>query len=115
MPDAAQQKLAQWSHDFHHAPDWKAATGVLKDFYVRFKDELEADASFSRFAKFAGRVIFEHAPEELTAEQQSAMKRHIASRLLNPDLNAPYMTIPAPARSWSRSNRNAPQAASGRT
>ncbi len=93
VPAGAEGKLAQWVHDFHHAHDWHDAAKVLKDFYVRFKDELAADAALARYAKLAGRIIFEHAPNELTADQQQAMKKHIASRLLSNDLNAPYMTI----------------------
>ena len=86
-------KIEKWAEEFRSTDDWNAAAKLIGDFYVRFKDDLAADPSLSRFVKFAGRIVYEHAPEELSAEKQQAMKKHIAGRVLNPDLKAPYMTV----------------------
>lgn len=94
VPATVKPKLDQWIKEFHAAPEWKDAAALVQDFYVRFKDELVAEPSLARFVKFAGRIVYEHAPEELSADKQDAMKRHIAARLLNTDPNTPYMTIP---------------------
>ena len=90
---AVKDRLEQWAEEFHSTADWHGAAELIKDFYTRFKDELAADPSFSRFVKFAGRIVYEHEPEELSIEKQAAMKGHIAGRVLNPDLKAPYMTV----------------------
>jgi exodeoxyribonuclease-1 len=86
-------KIEQWSEEFRSTDNWREAAKLIEDFYVRFKDDLAADPALSRFVKFAGRIVYEHAPEELSAEKQEAMKKHIAARVLNPDLKAPYMTV----------------------
>lgn len=93
VPGSVRPRLDQWIKEFHAAPEWKDAANLVQDFYVRFKDDLATDSSLSRFVKFAGRIVYEHAPEELSADKQEAMKRHIAARLLNTDIQAPYMTI----------------------
>jgi hypothetical protein len=87
------QKIDQWAKEFHSTDDWHGAAKLIEDFYVRFKDDLAADPSLSRFVKFAGRIVYEHAPEELSAEKQEAMKKHIAGRVLNADTKVRYMTI----------------------
>jgi hypothetical protein len=71
---------------------------VAAAFRGRFKEELAADPSLARFEKLASRLVFEHAPQELSASHQTAMKKFIAYRILDPNLKAPYMTI-ARARS----------------
>ncbi|MCE9507928.1 MAG: hypothetical protein K8R48_06415 [Alphaproteobacteria bacterium] len=86
-------KIEQWSEDFRSAANWHDAAAVIENFYVRFKDDLAADPSLSRFVKFAGRIVYEHAPEELSAEKQEAMKKHIAGRVLNADTKVRYMTV----------------------
>lgn len=92
-PDALRPRLEQWMRDFKSAPNWKAAALILKDFYARFKEELAQDVTLSRYAKLAGRIIFENAPQELSMDKNLAMKKHIAARVLNPDINAPYTTV----------------------
>lgn len=94
LAPSVREKLTDWMSDFHATQDWKEAAGLLDDFYVRFEDELKEDPLLRRFVKLAGRLVYEHAPEELSGEKQAQMKKHIASRLLNPDPGAPYMTIP---------------------
>ncbi len=98
MPDlpateAVRRKLTDWMRDFHATESWKDAAAVLGDFYARFEDELKEDPSLRRFVKLAGRLVYEHAPEELDESRREQMKKHIASRLLNPDPKTPYMTI----------------------
>lgn len=90
---ALQARLDQWLHDFHGTDDWAKRRDLIGDFYKRFADDIKADETLRRFPKFAGRIVFEHAPEELDVQLQLRMKRHIAGRILNPDLKAPYVTI----------------------
>ncbi|MBI3440369.1 MAG: hypothetical protein HY052_00940 [Proteobacteria bacterium] len=87
------QKIDQWMKEFRAASDWHKSAELIQDFYVRFKDDLVADPSLSRFVKFAGRIVYENAPQELSQEKRKAMKEHIAARLLNPDDKASYMTL----------------------
>lgn len=92
---SARPLLDKWVNGFHDAAknDWNAAAGLVTSFAATFKDELKTDPSLARFALFAERVVYEHAPKVLAAEKQEAMKKSIAARVLNTDLNAPYMTI----------------------
>ncbi|MDP2206295.1 MAG: exonuclease domain-containing protein [Alphaproteobacteria bacterium] len=86
-------KLTQWLKEFNNTQSWADAAKMVVDFPQRFEEELKTEPHIRRFAKFAGRIVFEAAPEELSAEKQDLMRRHVASRVLNPDLNAPYMTV----------------------
>ncbi len=89
-----QARIDLWMHEFHNADTWKASFDLVNEFYVRFEEEIKADETLRRFPKFAGRIVFEHAPEEIDEETQDRMRRYIAARVLNPDPKAPYMTIP---------------------
>ncbi len=93
MPAAVKAKLDDWAKEFRDAADWKERAQMVSGFRTKFKNELAKDPSLDRFVKIAGRLVYEHAPEEISAAQQDGMKKFIAARLLNPDLNAPYMTI----------------------
>lgn len=86
-------KLQAWMNEFNHTTTWPDAAKLVMDFPTRFEKELEKEPHIRRYAKFAGRIVFESAPEALPQEKQDLMKKHIASRLLNPDPKAPYMTI----------------------
>jgi exodeoxyribonuclease I len=86
-------KIAQWLNEFNNTQSWADAARLVADFPQRFGEELKTEPHIRRFAKFAGRIVFEAAPEELSAEKQELMRRHVAARVLNPDLNAPYMTV----------------------
>lgn len=86
-------KLEQWMKEFNATDEWKDSAKLIGDFYARFEEELKAEPAIRRFVQFAGRIVFEHAPEELSAEKQEHMNKHIAARVLNLDPNAPYMTI----------------------
>lgn len=86
-------KVTQWLKDFNHTMSWADAAKMVTEFPQKFEEELKTEPYIRRFAKFAGRIVYETAPEELSAEKQDLMRKHIASRLLNPDLNAPYMTL----------------------
>jgi exodeoxyribonuclease-1 len=83
-----------WKREFHAAPDWQARAALVDDFYTRFGDDIKKEEALRSIVNFAGRIIYENAPETLSAEKCDAMKRHIALRFLNPDPNVPYMTIP---------------------
>jgi hypothetical protein len=87
------EKLIQWIGEFHSTQEWQENVQLLKDFFTRFKDELAADRSLIRFVKFAERIVYEHAPSDLSEQRQEAMKRFIAMRILNSDKSAPYMTV----------------------
>jgi exodeoxyribonuclease-1 len=89
LPD----KVKTWVHDFHAAKAWQEKFSLVKAFNSICADELKTDAALASVVKFAGRIVYEHAPNEMTAEKQLAMKRYIAARFLNPDINAPYMTL----------------------
>lgn len=93
MSAAVLAKVTAWCHEFRNAEDWAARAALVRGFRTHFADELEKDASLMRFGSFANRLVFEHAPEELTEHQQTAMKKAIAARLLNPDPNVPWVTI----------------------
>ena len=87
-------KLDQWMKEFHSTANWKDAAGLIDSFYTRFDQELKDDPNIRRFVKFAGRIVFEHAPEELSAEKQAQMKAYVAAHILNPDTSVQWMTIP---------------------
>lgn len=86
-------KVNQWLKEFNNTPTWADAAKLVVDFPQRFEEELKTEPHIRRFAKFAGRIVFEADPETLSADKQELMRRHIASRVLNPDLGAPYMTL----------------------
>lgn len=88
-----QAKLTQWMKEFNNTQSWAEAARMVIDFPGRFEEELKTEPHIRRVAKFAGRIVFEASPEDLSAEKQELMRRHIASRVLNPDLSAPYMTV----------------------
>src|SRR5690606_34002495 len=90
---ATKTKLQAWMDEFNTTDTWAQAAKLVLDFPTRFEKELEKEPHIRRYAKFAGRIVFESAPEELPQDKQELMKKHIASRLLNPDPKAPYMTI----------------------
>ena len=90
---ATKTKLQAWMDEFNTRDTWGDAAKLVLDFPTRFEKELEKEPHIRRYAKFAGRIVFESAPEELPQDKQDLMKKHIASRLLNPDPKAPYMTI----------------------
>ena len=93
VPAAVQKKLDVFAAEFRNAENWSERAALAGGFNERFKDELAADPTLDRFEKLASRLVYEHAPQELTAARQLHMKKFIAARLLNPDLKAPYMTI----------------------
>ena len=86
-------KVEAWTKEFRAAPTWKDAAALLGDFYTRFEQELKQDPKLRSFVQFAGRIVFEHAPTELSQEQQDQMKVYIASHVLNQDPKASYTTI----------------------
>lgn len=96
-PDV-QAKLDAFAAEFREAGTWHGRAELTRGFYARFDKELAADPSLSRFEKLAARLVFEHAPEELSESRQTAMQKFIAYRFLDQNPKAPYMTI-ARARS----------------
>ncbi len=86
-------KLDQWMKEFRETTSWRDAAALVTDFYKRFEKELEAEPDIRRYVKFAGRIVYEHAPEELSEEKQRAMKSFIAAHILTPDTDVPWMTI----------------------
>jgi exodeoxyribonuclease I len=97
VPAAVKPKLDQWLKEFRDSSSWKDAASLVNDFYTRFEKELEETPSIRRFVKFAGRIVYEHAPEELSAQKQEQMKSFIAAHILSTG-DVPWMTI-AKARS----------------
>lgn|GEM_PF-389275 len=94
MPKGAvKTKLDNWIKSFNSTATWADAAKLVLDFPKDFEEELKTDPHIRRFAKFAGRIVYENEQEALPQDKQDMMKRHIAARLLNPDLKAPYMTV----------------------
>ncbi|MEZ0226758.1 MAG: exonuclease domain-containing protein [Alphaproteobacteria bacterium] len=93
VPAAIRPKLDQWMKEFRESASWKDAAALVTDFYTRFEKELEDEPSIRRFVKFAGRIVFEHAPEELSTQKQDQMNAYIAAHILTPDTDVPWMTI----------------------
>ena len=87
------EKLDIWMKEFRDAPSWKEAAAVATDFRTRFAEEMKADENIARFGKFATRIVYEHAPEELTIEKQEAMKRFIAAHVLSDNPKVPWVTV----------------------
>lgn len=87
-------RVEAWKKDFVTAADWPARAALVDDFYKRFDVEFKKEEALRSIVNFAGRIIYENAPETLSPEKCGAMKRHIAMRFLNADPNVPYMTIP---------------------
>jgi exodeoxyribonuclease I len=86
-------KLDLWMKEFRETTSWRDAAALVTDFYKRFEKEVEEEPSIRRYVKFAGRIVFEHAPEELSEQKQKAMKSFIAAHILTPDTDVPWMTI----------------------
>jgi len=101
----AKKKLVVWASEFHSANNWQDKKDLIDDFYIRFENDIKQDPSLTRFVKFAGRIVFEHAPKKLSAEKQGDMNKYIAMRLLNPNLNAPYMTVAKARRELAQIER----------
>lgn len=90
---AHRPKLHMWMEEFRAAPSWKEAAALVTDFYKRFETELQEDPNIRRFVKFAGRIVFEHAPEELSEQKQQQMNAYIAAHILSTDNKVPWMTV----------------------
>lgn len=88
-----EEKIEAWKKEFRDAPSWKEAAALVADFRTRFEEEIKEDPNITRFVKFAGRIVFEHAPEELTIEKQEAMKRFIATHILDENTKVPWVTV----------------------
>ena len=87
------KKMQVWTEEFHATANWKEAADLALGFPERFAEELKEDIDLRRYAAFARRIVFEHAPEELGDGVREVMMRNTASRILNPDPKAPYMTV----------------------
>jgi exodeoxyribonuclease-1 len=102
-PSAGTQvKLDAWMKEFRDAPSWKEAATLVTNFRARFAEEIKEDENITRFVKFAGRVVYENAPEELPLEKQEAMKRFIANHILDTNSDVPWMTVPKARRELDR-------------
>ncbi len=97
-----QVKLDAWMKEFRDAPSWKEAATLVTNFRTRFADEIKEDENITRFVKFAGRVVYENAPEELPLEKQEAMKRFIANHILDTNSDVPWMTVAKARRELDR-------------
>jgi exodeoxyribonuclease I len=98
-------KMQAWMEEFHAAGSWKEKAGLALGFPDRFAGELKEDISLRRYVAFARRLVFEHAPEELGDGIREVMRRHTASRVLNDDPKAPYMTVPRARRELEQIER----------
>ncbi len=87
-------KLEKWIHDFHTAADWETCATMARSFAADFADEIAKDPALKRFGKYAGRLVFDNAPETLTQAESRAMMTHIARRALTTDPAATWNTLP---------------------
>ncbi|HYD17707.1 MAG TPA: exonuclease domain-containing protein [Patescibacteria group bacterium] len=87
------EKLEDWMQEFRETSTWKEAAALVTNFRARFAEEIKQDENITRFVKFAGRIVYENAPEELSVEKQDAMKRYIAQHILDTDPDVPWMTV----------------------
>lgn len=99
---ATKAKLDAWCKEFRDAPSWKEAANLVTNFRTRFAEEIKEDENITRFVKFAGRVVYENAPEELSLEKQEAMKRFIANHILDTNSDVPWMTVAKARRELDR-------------
>lgn len=91
---AVKPQLEAWKKSFTEADSWKERAAVVNRFYAAIgAAAVEADPTLRRFVNFAGRLVFEHAPEELSADIRDKMNRYIAARVFNPNPDAPYATL----------------------
>lgn len=93
LDPAVQAKLDEWKREFLTAPNWEEATRCVDRFYKHMGPEDGGKLELRRFVNFAGRTVFEHAPQYLSAEQRLRMSQYIARRVLSTDPNAPWTTI----------------------
>ncbi|MBI1214300.1 MAG: hypothetical protein GC185_00610 [Alphaproteobacteria bacterium] len=86
-------KLEQWMKEFNATTEWKQNAELIDDFYTRFEEELKTEPSIRRYVQFAGRILYEHAPEELSEEKREQMNRYVAAHILTTSDSVPQMTI----------------------
>ena len=80
-----------WCRDFHNAAEWQERGDIIRDFHVRFTNDLTQDPSLRAYPEMAGRILFENAPEQLTSEAIAEVQTYIARRFFNP--KAPYQNL----------------------
>lgn len=88
------QKVDAWAKEFHDADSWKDKLALVMDFRSRFREELQAHPELGAYPRFAGRIVFENAPEELDADTQRAVNKYIASRILSTEAEGAQTTVP---------------------
>jgi exodeoxyribonuclease-1 len=86
-------KLEQWMKEYNATTEWQENARLIDDFYTRFEDELKTEPEIRRYVQFAGRILFEHDPEQLSEDKREKMNGYIAAHILTPDLKVPQMTI----------------------
>jgi exodeoxyribonuclease-1 len=102
---AVQPRLEKWIADFHAAPDWQARAAMARRFAVDFADDIAQDPDLRRIGKYAGRIVFDNAPQALTAEEQRQLMTYIARRALDADPKAGWNTIPKARRELEQIER----------
>lgn len=104
-PEAA-ARLERWIGDFHAAPDWETRAGMARAFARDFAEEIRKDPAFSRFGKYAGRIVFDNMPQALTQDEVSSMMTYIARRALSADPQVKWNTIPKARREMEQIERD---------
>lgn len=89
---AVQPKLDKWIQDFH-AADWPKKAVMARGFATEFADAIAADPHLKRFGKYAGRIVFDNAPQTLNADERGQMMTYIARRALDTNINVEWNTL----------------------
>lgn len=92
-PSFARKDLNLWLSEYHQADNEKRAE-LIADFPKQFKEAIDQDPSIKRHMQFAERMLYEQAPELIEEKRRQAFGEAIQKRIMNPDPDAPYMTVP---------------------
>lgn len=105
LEPALQAQVDAWLHVFHGAGSWQKRRDAVDDFKQQFGGDFAATPRLAALAEFAERLVYEHAPEVLDVQRHEDIRQRIAARVMNPDLNAPYATIPKARRELEQIER----------
>lgn len=97
-------RLQKWMQDFH-AADWPKKAVLARDFAGDFADAIAADPHLRRFGKYAGRLVMDNAPDELTPLEKRQMMTYIAKRMMGVEPNSEWNTIPKARRELEQIER----------
>ncbi len=92
-PNKVKWALNKWMKSFRES-DWDKRVELIKEFDVKFKDDIKDSPSIKRFNQFAKRLMYSEAQNKMTDKGVQAFAGALLSRLTNEDLDVPHMTLP---------------------